>query len=187
MSDQEQLRATGDRIEHLLEELGKLPDRRAKEWSEELVRLVTDMYEACLARMIDVGCRPGATAGPALLDEWAADELIASLLILHGLHPDDTKARVERALNDLNPTLGAGDVRLLDIDPDAGTARVRVLGDGISGSQARAEDLVRKAIEGVAPEIVQIDLERPLPSTPVQLRRPRPAAQAVPGDPVAQP
>lgn len=183
MSDQEQLRATGDQIEHLLDEIGRLPDRRAKEWAEELLRLVTDMYEAALSRMIESGCRPGAIAGPALLDTWAKDDLIASLLILHGLHPDGTRERVQRALEDLNPSLGAGDVRLLDIDPEAGTARIRALGDGTSGSQARIEALVLKVIEDVAPELTDVNLERPLPSTPVKLgRRPEaaPAGEAIP-------
>ncbi len=177
VTDQEQLRATGDRIEHLLDEIGRLPDRRAKDWAEELLRLVTDMYEACLERIISSACRPGALAGPALLDAWAKDDLIASLLILHGLHPDGTRERVQRALEELNPSLGAGDVRLLDINPEAGTARIRALGDGTSGSQTRVEALVRKAIEDVAPEITDIELERPLPSTPVALGR-RPQASA---------
>ena len=175
MTDQEQLRATGDRIEHLLDEIGRLPDRRAKDWTEELLRLVTDMYEACLVRIIESACRPGSIAGPALLDSWLEDDLIASLLILHGLHPEGTRERVQRALEDLNHSLGAADVRLLDINPDEGTARIRALGDGTSGSQARVEAAVRKAIEDAAPEITEIDLERPLPSTPVSLGR-RPAS-----------
>ncbi|MGH9070033.1 MAG: hypothetical protein ACRDX8_02420 [Acidimicrobiales bacterium] len=181
MTDQEQLRATGDRIEHLLDEIARLPDRRANDWAEELLRLVTDMYGACLDRIIETACRPGASAGPALLDGWAKDDLIASLLILHGLHPDGTKERVQRGLEELNPSLGAGDVRLLEIDPDAGTARIRALGDGTSGSQARVEAMVRKVIEDVAPEITDIELERPLPSTPVALgRRPQPASGELP-------
>ena len=41
-----------------------------------------------------------------VLAALADDELVASLLLVHGLHPDDLDERVERALDVVRPYLG---------------------------------------------------------------------------------
>ena len=53
-----------------------------------------------------------------LLDRLADDELVASLLLVHGLHPTTSTTRVERALDGVRPYLGShgGDVELLGVD-----------------------------------------------------------------------
>jgi hypothetical protein len=171
VSDADNLRATGDRIAQLLEQFESLPDPRAGEWAEELVRLVTSMYGEGLARALELACGPESVAGPALLARLAEDELLAGLLLLHGLHPDGMRSRVERALADLEQSLGSSDVRLLDADEEAGSVRVRLLADRGHSVAASLEQLVRRAIESAAPEVVAIEVERPLPSTPVRLGR----------------
>ncbi len=52
-----------------------------------------------------------------LLDRLAADDLVASLLAVHGLHPYDVETRVARALDGVRPYLGShgGDVELLGL------------------------------------------------------------------------
>ena len=70
------LQDAGDRIEELLDQLGSLPDRRARQWAEELVRLVLDLYGAGLERAAELGCTPGAPGGPELLERLAGDELV---------------------------------------------------------------------------------------------------------------
>jgi hypothetical protein len=53
-----------------------------------------------------------------------ADPLVESLLLLHGLHPLDVDARIQRALERVRPNLGshAGGVRYLGVTD--GVARV---------------------------------------------------------------
>ncbi|MGH9064418.1 MAG: hypothetical protein ACRDZQ_01480 [Acidimicrobiales bacterium] len=172
MPDRESLRAAGDRIEQLLGQIGGLPDRRALAWTEELLRLVTDLYGAGLERVVGIGCARGAPAGPELLERLAGDDLVASLLLLHGLHPSDLRTRVDQALESLRPSLGAADVRVLEIDEEAGVVRLRLLaGDGRSGSSASLEQRVRRALEEAAPELTRVEVDQPLPSTLVHLRR----------------
>ena len=67
----------------------------ARERAEELVRLVTDLYGAGLERLLEVLADAGRL-DEALLDALAADELVASLLLVHGLHPYDVGTRVAR-------------------------------------------------------------------------------------------
>jgi hypothetical protein len=171
VSDVGNLRATGDRIGRLLEEFESLPDKRALRWAEEMLRLVTSMYGEGLARVLEMASGPEPPPGPELLHRLSQDDLVASLLVLHGLHPETTRSRIERALSALQPSLGSSDVRLLDADEETGEVRVRLLVDKGRPASASLEQLVRRAIEDAAPEVSTIEVDRPVPSTPVRFGR----------------
>src|ERR1700733_11374452 len=126
MPAQQNLRATGDRIEQLLDELRATADPRSCDRAEELLRLVSDLYGAGLARAVELARERDA----GLVDAFVGDDLLASLLLVHGLHPKDLIRRVEEALAQVRPFLAGhgGDVELLDIDESAGAIRLRLLG-----------------------------------------------------------
>ena len=79
---------------------------RSASAAEELVRLVVDLYGAGLERLLEI-VYDAAGSTTELLGRLAADDLVASLLLVHGLHPDDVGDRVERALDDVRPYLGS--------------------------------------------------------------------------------
>ncbi len=118
------------------------------------------------------------------------DELVASLLLLHGLHPHDLMDRVQQALVDVRPYLGShgGDVEILELDEVTGTLRLGLLGscDGCPSSTATLKYSVERAIQEAAPEIVHIEVEGlaapappPVPTTTIQLTpKPRPVGVA---------
>jgi Fe-S cluster biogenesis protein NfuA/nitrite reductase/ring-hydroxylating ferredoxin subunit len=102
-----------------------------------------------------------------------ADDLVASLMLIHGLHPQDVRTRVESALESVRPYLGThgGDVELLDVSGD-GVVRLRLLGscDGCPSSSATLELAVESAVEAAAPEVTEIEVvsgEKPKPAGPV--------------------
>jgi hypothetical protein len=88
------LRKVGDRIEQLLEELQASVPAATFERMEDLLALVTQLYGAGLSHI-------AKTVGPAVLERLAADDLVASLLVLHELHPD--QAIVERTIAPASP------------------------------------------------------------------------------------
>ena len=53
----------------------------------------------------------------ATLAALTADDLVSSLLVIHGLHPQDLETRVAAALDSVRPYLGShgGNVELMDI------------------------------------------------------------------------
>jgi Fe-S cluster biogenesis protein NfuA len=159
------LRAAGDRIEHLLDRLRAELDPGAWMALEEVVRLVTDLYGAGLERTLDLADEVlgDSPAGRDLFDRLFHDDLVASLLIVHGLHPDELGRRVEQALDGVRPYLAShgGGVELLGVDEDPGIVRLRLLGscDGCPSSSATLRDAVENAIHEAAPEIVTIDTE----------------------------
>jgi len=160
MTEGPNLRTTSERIEALVADLATLGDSRARAVAEELLRLLMETYGAGLARMLALAREDGA-AGEMLVGRYAADNLIASLLILHGLHPLDTGTRVERALDRVRPYLGShgGGVEVLGITGD--TLQLRLDGSchGCPSSALTMRLAVENAIREAAPEIGRIDVE----------------------------
>lgn len=162
---------TGERIDALIDAIAAAPPPgtvgrhadRARERAEELVRVVTDLYGAGLERLLDIVYDSGRL-DEELLALLAADELVAGLLLVHGLHPYDIGTRVEQALAGVRPYLGShgGDVELVEIT-DAGEVHLRLLGscDGCPSSSVTLELAVQDAIEAAAPEVVAIEVDPP--------------------------
>jgi Fe-S cluster biogenesis protein NfuA len=153
------LRAKGDRIEVLLDELHEHAEPRSRQLADELLGLVTELYGAALSRIVELARQKY----PALWEELVADELLKSLLLVHGLQPESLGARLERALERARPLLAShgGGVELLEVDPCAGAVRLRLLGscDGCPASAVTLRSAVERAIAEEAPEIVVVDVE----------------------------
>jgi Fe-S cluster biogenesis protein NfuA len=153
-------RRTGARIEELLDGFRAAAQPGVGERAEELVALLVELYGAGLERVVALlGDEPG---GEALLRRLASDDLVASLLVLHDLHPDDTETRVRAALDEVRPYLGshAGGVELLGVDAD-GVVRLRLQGscDGCPSSLVTVRTAIERAVEEAAPEVVRVDVE----------------------------
>lgn len=163
-----QWRTAGDRIQALLD-ASAAGGPAAHERAARLVGEVTDLYGAALERML----RIAVSADAALADRLAADDLVASLLLVHGLHPHDVHRRVEDALDGVRPYLGShgGDVALLEIvDGTEGlTVRLRFAGSCKScpSSAVTLELTVEDAIRAAAPEITSIEVVAPESDTTV--------------------
>jgi Fe-S cluster biogenesis protein NfuA len=167
------LRAAADRIEALLGDIAQLGDAQVRTKAEELVRLLMELYGGGLARLLEIVDETGGSAADAVFEGLGADPLVASLLLLHGLHPIDLRTRVERALEEVRPYLGShgGDVKLLGIEQ--GVVRLRLEGscNGCPSSTVTMKLAVEQAIEKAAPEIAGIEVEgaepQPAPSSPL--------------------
>jgi Fe-S cluster biogenesis protein NfuA/nitrite reductase/ring-hydroxylating ferredoxin subunit len=162
------LHETGERINTLLE-ASAAGGVVARERAEELVRLVADLYGAGLERVLTI-LHEGGRLDDEMLAALAADDLVASLLLVHDLHPYDVQTRVEQALEGVRPYLGShgGDVELLEVT-DGDVVRLRLLGscDGCASSSVTLKLAVEGAIEAAAPEIVGIEVETPTESAAV--------------------
>ncbi|MDP9208596.1 MAG: NifU family protein [Actinomycetota bacterium] len=149
------LRTVGSRIEQLLGQIRATGDPGTAELAEEVVRLVVELYGAGLERTVEL-------AGPQALDRLVEDELVASLLVLHDLHPKDTETRVVEALDSVRPYLGshAGGVELLGVDTE-GVVHLRLEGscDGCPSSTMTVKLAIERAIEEAAPEVTAVEVE----------------------------
>src|SRR5215212_6192708 len=97
-----------------------------------------------------------AASGPAARERA---ELLASLLLVHGLHPHAVERRVSDALDSVRPYLGShgGDVHLLEVDGDV--VRLQFAGSCKScpSSAVTLELAVEDAVRAAAPVFLSID------------------------------
>jgi Fe-S cluster biogenesis protein NfuA len=173
----------GERIEELLASL-RSQGGGAADAAEELVGLLVGLYGDGLSHIV-AGLADDGEAGRAMLDKLAADPVVEGLLMLHGLHPLDVDARIQRALDRVRPYLGshAGGVQYLGVRD--GVARLRLEGSchGCPSSTVTVRLAIEGAVQEAAPEVTEVVVEGvTAPPEPTLLQiGPRPGAQtAVP-------
>jgi Fe-S cluster biogenesis protein NfuA len=161
--DDREFRKRMARVESLLHELDDSLDVQARARMQEVLRAVMELHAAALERILDKLAEAGAT-GLALIDALAGDDLAASVLLLHGLHPLDLETRVRQALDKVRPLLRShgGDVELLGLA--GGVARLRLLGscDGCPSSAMTLKTAVEDAIYDKAPDVAGIEVDNPV-------------------------
>ena len=150
-------RTAGDRIQTLLDSCAA-SGAAAYERAQQLVREVVGLYGAGLERIMLLA------QDPALAERLATDDLVASLLLVHGLHPHDVYRRVSDALDRVRPYLGShgGDVDLLEIadGPEGPVVLLAFKGSCKScpSSAVTLELAVEDAVRAAAPEISSIEV-----------------------------
>jgi Fe-S cluster biogenesis protein NfuA/nitrite reductase/ring-hydroxylating ferredoxin subunit len=161
MGDMADLAEVGARIDRLLGELAANGDPATVERAEEVVRLLMELYGAGLERVLDI-VAADADAGERLRGALAGDEVVAGLLILHGIHPLSLDERIGRALEEVRPYLGshAGGVAFLGVDADD-VVHLRLEGscDGCPSSTVTVKLAIERALLEAAPEIAGVHVE----------------------------
>lgn len=153
-----QWRAAGDRIQTLLDSCAA-GGTAAYDRAQQVVREVVGLYGAGLERIMRMAGDSDPDGG--LVERLATDDLVASLLLVHGLHPHDVRRRVSDALDRVRPYLGShgGDVNLLEV---VGGVTVRLAFTGscksCPSSAVTLELAVQDAVRAAAPEITSIEV-----------------------------
>jgi hypothetical protein len=142
------------RIEGLVQKLEASADPASRSTARELIQCLMELHGAGIERMLEIVASRG-DAGTDLIGSLARDELVSSLLVLYGLHPDDFETRVMRALDNVRPVLrerGAG-VEALEVTES--TVRVKITGAG----SKELETTVREALFEGAPDAAEVVIE----------------------------
>jgi Fe-S cluster biogenesis protein NfuA/nitrite reductase/ring-hydroxylating ferredoxin subunit len=154
MSSEDPQRLVAD-VERLLEEVESLPDPVAREKSTEVVAALLELYGTGLERIVE---EIAARDDGALAEALAADELVAHLLLLHGLHPVPLEGRVMQALGEVRPYLEShgGNVELLAVEGPAVHLRLEGSCSGCPSSAMTLKLAIENAIRKAAPEIEEV-------------------------------
>ena len=174
------LKEMGARVEDLLGEI-RASDPAVAGRAEEVVGLLVDLYGEALTRVVD---RAGA-------EQFVDDPLLASLLLLHGLHPDPIEDRIERALDRIRPGLGGKKLDVVGLE-DTGKLRLRLSSplDGCPSTIGAVQQTIEDSVTEWAPEVSSVSVDglffavaeepEPVP-VPVTIghRPPRPAVSEV--------
>jgi Fe-S cluster biogenesis protein NfuA len=141
-------------IESLVSQLESCEDPAVRDAARDLVGALLSIHGVALGGLL-------RQMNENMLEEVCKDSVISSVLLLHGLHPEETKTRVEQALEKVRPSLKShqGDVELLEID-DA-RVRLRLIGtcNGCPSSATTFQSLLETAIRELAPEIECIEVD----------------------------
>jgi hypothetical protein len=167
MEHQREFQQRMQRVEALVRELERAPDPRLRADAQELVRALMDLHEAGLSKVLAT-IRESDDSGNALIDRLADDELVSSVLLLHGLHPVDLETRVGRAIEGLNAVLHKSSAHVEVVQIQNGVIHVRLsstaapgtCGSSVAGARQRVEDAVYQA----APDLAGLEIEQPAES-----------------------
>jgi Fe-S cluster biogenesis protein NfuA/nitrite reductase/ring-hydroxylating ferredoxin subunit len=153
------------RVEAALDEIEGLADPAARDAALAAVQAMLELYGEGFARIAE-------GLGADALERLAEDELVAHLLLLHGLHPVPVQVRVARGLDEVRPYLEShgGGVELLGVED--GVARLRLEGtcDGCPSSAVTLKLAVEDAVHRAAPEVERVEAEGAEPSAPAPLQ-----------------
>lgn len=158
--DKKELQKRMARIEELVGKIETLPDPNARSAARDLVQSLMELHGSAVERMLEIIVE-AREPGMPLIDELAGDALVASVLLLYGLHPLELQTRVMEALDKVRPYLKThgGNVELLGVDE--GVVRLKLEGSchGCASSALTLKLAIEEALYEKAPDIVALEVE----------------------------
>jgi Fe-S cluster biogenesis protein NfuA len=144
------VRAWTERVETLMERI----EPRAQ--VEELVQTLLVIYGEGLSRILKTIAE--SVGGERIIETLCSDQFVASLLLVHDLHPVRLEERIERALDGVRPYIHShgGEVAVAGIHDGIVELRLSGTCNGCPASSATMKLSVERAIFAVAPEVLEV-------------------------------
>jgi Fe-S cluster biogenesis protein NfuA len=165
-ADADRPEALLERVQELQEALDSAGASPPPELLEELTSSVVQMYGAGLERIFAV-LHDAGEPGQRIAAGLAEDPLLATLLLIHDLHPVPLADRVQEALDSVRPYMEShgGNVELLSLED--GVARIHLRGScsDCSASSVTLELAIKQALEEAAPDLAGLQVEGVAPQT----------------------
>lgn len=160
MLEEKEFQQRIQRVEELVRKIETVADPETRATAVELMQSLMDLHGAAFERMMDLTFEAGET-GSAIIDSFARDQLIGSLLLLYGLHPLSLEERVVQALDNVRPYLRShgGNVELLGVTD--GVVQLKLEGSchGCASSALTLKLAIEGAIYDAAPDMVALQVE----------------------------
>jgi Fe-S cluster biogenesis protein NfuA len=158
MTRQDEFRQRALSIEALVSQLENATDPAVGAAARDLVQSLMELHGASLERLLEIVGQAG-DPGRAILDRLGRDELVRSVLLLYGLHPEGLRARVAEALATVRVFLEAhgADAELVSIDDEgAVTLGFRGKSGGCGSTVGSLKSALQAAVEEAAPDAPSI-------------------------------
>jgi Fe-S cluster biogenesis protein NfuA len=148
-------------IEALIRKVEEATDPALAATARELVQALMELHGSGLERMLGIVDQAGPD-GASTIAAFGRDDLVRSLLLLYGIHPEALETRVIQALEKIRPYLqshGAA-ASLVRVD-DSGSVTLRLDGQshGCGSSPAALKLAIEEAIYEAAPDVLAIATE----------------------------
>lgn len=160
MLEEQEFKQQMQRIEALVNRIKAITDPEAAGAAIELLQSLMALHGAGIERMLDITWEAGEQ-GRAIIDDFARDDLVASLLLLYGLHPLDLETRVAEALEKMRPHLRSQgcNAELLAVADSVVRLRFESSPNGCASSAQALRSAVEDAIYDAAPDVNAIEIE----------------------------
>jgi hypothetical protein len=154
------------KIGTLVRELETIADPASQSAAKELVRLLMNMHEAGLQRILETLARSGEL-GSGMIQELSKDPIVSGLLVLYDLHPEDLQARVEQKLRTISSALFRMGAEACLVSISDGHVRIRVETNGktCGSTLGQLQKFVEDAIYEAAPDLSGLTLDGLEPPT----------------------
>jgi hypothetical protein len=166
---QQRMQRIADLVSHLDSEAGA----GVKAQSRELLQTVMDLHGEALERILQ-RLRGDGEAGEKLVVSLADDPVVASVLLLYGLHPLDFETRVRRAVEKVRPTLRSYGTDAEVSGIDGGAVRIRLRGVDSAFTARTVKSAMEEELYAAAPDatsLVLLGLENFAPADFVPLEK----------------
>lgn len=148
-----------ERVQELQTRLESQGDPATRGIAEELVAALVQTYGVGLERILDALFAAGED-GERIAAGLTEDPLVATLLLIHDLHPVPLEDRVQGALDSVRPYMEShgGNVELLSLEN--GVARINLQGScsDCSASAVTLELAIKQALEESAPDLEALEV-----------------------------
>jgi Fe-S cluster biogenesis protein NfuA len=147
-------------VQELQGRLDAAPDSETRDVADELVSAVVQLYGEGLQRLVGRLMESGEEGG-RIAAGLAEDPLLATLLLIHDLHPVPLAQRVQEALESVRPYMEShgGGVELLSLEDGVATLHLEGSCSDCSASSVTLELAIKQALEERAPDLVELIVE----------------------------
>jgi Fe-S cluster biogenesis protein NfuA len=149
------------RIGEMVEQLESTADPNMRAMARELLESLMALHGAALERILELATEAGQT-GETIIRQCGHDELVSSVLLLYGLHPEDLQTRVARALEKIRHNLESHSAKaeLISISDDGAIAlRLHVKPNGCASTAVSLKSTLEAAVQHAAPDATSIVVE----------------------------
>jgi Fe-S cluster biogenesis protein NfuA len=151
------------RIGELVEQLEASSDPNSRATAKDLVESLMALHGTGIERILTLASETGE-AGAVILGKCANDELVSSLLLLYGLHPEDLPTRVRKALEKSRKSLEkhSASAELVSITEEGVvTVQLHAKASGCGTTAGTLRATLEAALQDAAPDAVSIVVEEP--------------------------
>jgi Fe-S cluster biogenesis protein NfuA len=158
MSGENQLQQLSAQIEDLVRKVEAISDPAVKANATALIQSLLDVHARAFERVVEIVLQQ-KDLGLTVLNHFAADELIGSLLLLYRLHPDALDVRLNKAIAAVRKAaaLQGADVELIGVEEQV--VRIRLSGAVHGCTSTQLQKLIEDAIYEAVPEISAVRVE----------------------------
>jgi Fe-S cluster biogenesis protein NfuA len=158
MSGENQLQQLSAQIEDLVRKVDAISDPAVKANATALIQSLLDVHARAFERVVEIVLQQ-KDLGLTVLNHFAADELIGSLLLLYRLHPDALDVRLNKAIAAVRKAaaLQGADVELIGVEEEV--VRIRLSGTVHGCTSTQLQKLIEDAVYEAVPEISAVRVE----------------------------